>query len=125
MNVVDSNAWIGYFVNASNATYFSRAVEQRERLVVPTICLYEMYKRIAQRRDEYDAPQAVTIMRQGRVGDLDTTLAMHAARLSGEYRLPHADNVGPATTRAYKATLWTQDADFAMIEGVRCRAHQA
>jgi predicted nucleic acid-binding protein len=58
-------------------------------------------------------------MQQGLVVNLDTSIALSAAKISVELNLPMADSVMLATARAYDATLWTQDADFAGIEGVR------
>lgn len=57
-------------------------------------------------------------MQRGRVVDLDATLALRAAKISAELKLPMADSVMLATTQAHGATLWTQDADFEGIEGV-------
>ena len=58
-------------------------------------------------------------MAQGRVVDLSMPLALNAAKISVDLRLPTADSIMLATTRAYHATLWTQDADFQGLEGVQ------
>ena len=70
-------------------------------------------------RGERAALQAVALMHQGRVIELDATLALAAARLSAQEKLPLADSVILATARAHGATLWTQDSDFEGREGVR------
>lgn len=70
-------------------------------------------------RGEDVALEAVAMMRQGRVVPLDDTLALEAARLSVEHRMPMADSVILATARAHRATLWTQDADFKDLPDVR------
>ena len=119
MNVVDSSGWLEYFADGPNADFFAAAVEKVAELVVPSISIYEVFKRVLQQRDESDALQAVAVMQQGRVVDLDTAIALNAAKLSVELKLPMADSVMLATARAHKATLWTQDADFKDIEGVR------
>jgi len=119
MNVVDSSGWLEYFADGPNADFFAPAVEKVAELVVPSISIYEVFKRVLQQRDESDALQAVAVMQQGRVVDLDTAIALSAAKLSVELKLPMADSVMLATARAHKATLWTQDADFKDIEGVR------
>lgn len=121
MNLVDSSAWLEYFANGPNASFFARPIEQTEDLVVPTLCLFEVFKRVLQQRDENDALQAVAAMQQGTVVDLDASLAIHAARLSLEFRLPMADGIILATAREHEAVLWTQDADFKGIESVRYR----
>lgn len=125
MNVVDSSAWLEYFANGPNAGYFSKAIENVESLLVPSLSVFEVFKRVLQQRDENDAIQAVAIMQQGIVVDLDATLALSAARLSVEHKLPLADSVILATAREYKATLWTQDSDFAGLKDVRYRKRKA
>ena len=121
MNVVDSSAWLEYFVDGPNASFFAEPIEDIETLVVPTLSLFEVFKRVLQQRDESTALEAAAVMQQGTVVDLEATIALNAARLSVELRLPLADSVILATARQYGAELWTQDADFDGIEGVRYR----
>lgn len=121
MNVVDSSAWLEYFADGPNATYFARPIQATAQLVVPSITLLEVFKRIYQQRDEGDALQAVAIMGQGKVVDLDGPLALAAAKIGVELKLPLADSVILATARAFDATLWTQDADFDKLPKVRYR----
>ena len=123
MNVVDSSAWIEYFADGPNAGFFAAAVEDTAGLVVPTLCLYEVFKRILQQRGEGDALQAVAAMRQGTVVDLSAALAIEAAELSCEEKLPMADSIILATARAHDAILWTQDIDFKGRAGVKYRKH--
>jgi predicted nucleic acid-binding protein len=52
MNVVDSSAWLEYFANGSNASFFAPAIERTEELLVPSLVLYEVFKRVLQQRDE-------------------------------------------------------------------------
>lgn len=125
MNVVDSSAWLEYFADGPNASFFSAAVESTDELIVPAISLYEVFKRILQQRTDDDALQAVALMRQGRVVDLDSTLALDAARLSIERKLPLADSIILATAIVFDATLWTQDVDFKGMPGVRYRRAKA
>jgi predicted nucleic acid-binding protein len=119
VNVVDSSGWLEYFAGGRNASFFARAIEDTPRLVVPTISLLEVFNRVMQQRGEPSALQAVAVMHQGRIVDLDAPLALAAARLSLRERLPLADGVMLATARAHKATLWSQDADFKGMRGVR------
>jgi len=93
MNVVDSCGWLEYFANGDNAAFFAGAIEDIDHLIVPSICLYEVFKRVLQQREENDAIRAVAMMRQGAVVDLNTSLSMHAAQLSLQYRLPMADSI--------------------------------
>jgi predicted nucleic acid-binding protein len=121
VNVVDSSAWLEYFADGPNAAFFAPAVEHTEDLIVPALTLYEVFKRVMQQRNESDALQAVAVMQQGMVIDLDAHLALSAARLSLESKLPMADSIVLATARAYGATVWTQDADFKGVPEVQYR----
>jgi predicted nucleic acid-binding protein len=108
-----------YFADGPNAEFFAPAVENTADLVVPTISIYEVFKRVLQQRDEGDALLAVAVMQQATVVDLDTATALSAAKISAQLKLPMADSVMLATARAHDATLWTQNADFAGIEAVK------
>jgi predicted nucleic acid-binding protein len=119
MNVIDSSGWLEYFADTPNAEFFAPAIEDTSELIVPSISVYEVFKKVLQERGEGDALQAVAIMTQGQVVELDTTLALDAARLSVELKLPMADSMMLAVARMYGATLWTQDADFEGLEGVQ------
>lgn len=121
MNVVDSSGWLEYFADDPNADFFAPAIENVEELIVPTLSIYEVFKRVHQQRGEGDALQAVAMMEQGQVIELDTTLALSGAKISLALKLPMADSLILATARAYGATLWTQDADFEKIDGVQYR----
>lgn len=121
MNVVDSSAWLEYFGDGPNAGEFAEAISETEQLIVPSIALYEVFKRIRLQRDLDAALYAVAQMQRGRVVDLGTNLAIAAAELSAESGLPMADSIILATARAQDATLWTQDADFEGMAGVEYR----
>jgi predicted nucleic acid-binding protein len=124
MNVVDSSGWLEYFADEDNASFFAPAIEDLSQLIVPALCLYEVFKRILQQRGEGQALQAIAAMQQGRVAELDASIALRAAKLSVEQSLPMADSVMLATAQAFDATLWTQDADFTGIEDVQYVAKQ-
>lgn len=119
MNVVDSCGWLEYFADGPNAGFFAPVIEDLPELVVPSISIYEVFKRVLQQRGEGDALQAAGVLTQGEVVDLDTAVALGAARLSVELKLPLADSIMLATARAYDATLWTQDEDLQDLVGVQ------
>lgn len=125
MNVVDSSGWLEYFADGANASFFAGPIEDIEALVVPTISLFEVFKRVLQQRGESAALQATAAMQQGTVVDLEAEIALSAAALSVDLKLPLADSIILATARKYNAELWTQDADFKGIEGVRYRTRRA
>lgn len=118
MNVVDSSAWLEYFAAGPNAEFFAAAIEATNELVVPSITLYEVFKRVAQQRSESEALLAVAQMQQGNIIELTGALALDSARTSLELKLPMAVSVILTTARAFDAALWTQDADFENVAGV-------
>ncbi len=119
MNVVDSSAWLEYLAAGPNAAFFAEAIENVADLVVPTISIYEVFKRVVQQRSENEALQVIAVMEQGRVSEMDSTVALGAARISIEHQLPMADSVMLATARLNKATLWTQDSHFEGLPDVK------
>lgn len=119
MNVVDSSGWLEYFANGTNAHFFAPVIIASEALIVPTISMFEVFKRISAQRDEEDALIAIGMMSLGTVVDLTQEIATNAAQLSLEMKLPMADSIILQTTYTYQATLWTQDADFEKIKGVQ------
>lgn len=118
-NVVDSSGWLEYVDGGPSANAFEPAILAVERLVVPSICLLEVFKRMLREKGEDAALDVVGQMRQGMVVDLDADLALEAARLGTELKLPLADSVIVATARLHSATIWTQDQDFEGMDGVR------
>ncbi len=124
MNVVDSSGWLEYFADGPNAAFFAPVIEATRELLVPTVGLYEVFKRVLQQRGTEQALQTIASMQQGRIVDLTAALALSAATVSLEHRLPMADSIMLATARLHGATLWTQDSDFQGIQGVRYVAKQ-
>ncbi len=119
MNVVDSSGWLEYLAGGTNASTFAPVVKVTDTLVVPTVCMYEVFKRLLAQRGEEDALQAVGIMSLGIIADLTREIAVNAAHISPEFKIAMADSIILATTRTNNATLWTQDTDFEGIDGVQ------
>lgn len=118
MNVVDSSGWIEYFINGANADFFSTPIQDSENLIVPTICIYEVFKRVLLKLGDDRALKTIGQMSLTTVVDLDRSIAMQAAQISLETKLAMADSIILATARKYDATLWTQDEHFKDLEGV-------
>ena len=119
MNIVDSSGWLEYFADGPNATDFAEVLETSSDLLVPTLSLYEVFKVVLRQRGESEALRAIALMQEGQLIDLTSTIALHAAKISTELKIPMADSVMLATAREFDAVLWTQDSDFKDIEGVR------
>jgi predicted nucleic acid-binding protein len=122
MNVVDSSAWLEYFADGPNADIFAKPIEATRSLIVPTLSLFEVFKRVSQQRNEDEALRVIAVMEQGRVVDLDQATALEAARLSIEHAIAMADSVMLATARRHRAILWTQDSDFDGLPSARYHA---
>ena len=119
MNVVDSSGWLEYFSKGETAEFFSAAIQDTENLLIPTISIYEVFKRMLIQLGEESALQSIGIMSLGITVDLTQEIAINAAKISSDLKIAMADSVILATARAYDATLWTQDVDFEGIEGVK------
>ena len=85
---------------------------------MPTITLYEVFKRVS----IFDGPQAalkvIALMKRGNQVDLDGLLAIESARLGIVHKLPMADAIIYATARRHGATLYTLVGHFRGLEGV-------
>lgn len=121
MNVVDSSAWLAYLAGEKNAGYFAAAIQDTANLVVPTVCLSEVFKVVLRERGENEALLAIAAMQAGWVVDLDGHLALEAATVGHEEGLALADSIIYATARMHGALLWTQDEHFKGKPNVRFR----
>ena len=119
MNLVDSSGWLEYFADGPNAGIFAEPIQQLHELIVPSITITEVFKRILQQRDEQAALRAIAHMNQGQIINLDIGLAMKAAKCGFELKLPLADSIILATATHYGALLWTQDEDFRHLPNIR------
>ncbi len=119
MNVVDSSGWLEFFADGVNAEQFSGPLSELEQLIVPSISVFEVFRVVCRQRGEEQALQAAALMQHGKTVELSSSLALYAAKLSIELKLPMADSIILATARLHEATLWTQDNDFEGIDGVR------
>lgn len=118
MNLVDSSGWIEYFMDGANASFFAPSIEATKQLLVPTICFYEVFKKILQDRSESEALQVVAHMKRGTVINLDESIALLAAKLSFQLKIPMADSLILASAKMFRAKLWTQDEHFQNLENV-------
>jgi predicted nucleic acid-binding protein len=113
--VLDSSCWLEYLADTPRADLFAPAVEAPERLVVPVLTVYEVVKKLMRESGEEAATAALALMQQSDVVEIGLPLAMDAA-LNG---LPLADSLIYVTARHHDAELWTQDAHFEGLAGVR------
>ena len=119
LNVVDSSAWLAYLADEAGAEHFSAAIEDTDHLVVPVVCILEVFKIVARQRGDGDALQAVALMQQAKVIDLDANLALIAAKAAIDHNLPLADSMVYATAMLVEGVVWTQDDDLEDLPDVR------
>ncbi|MBB5346789.1 type II toxin-antitoxin system VapC family toxin [Desulfoprunum benzoelyticum] len=119
MNLVDSCGWLEYFADSPLADFYAPVIEDNGTLIVPTICILEVCKRVLSQRGEEAALQVAAVMHQGQVVPLDADIALNAAKIGSLWKLPLADSVILATARAHGALVWTQDAHFKGLENVQ------
>lgn len=119
MNLVDSCGWLEYLAEGPNASFFAEPLEDVELLIVPSICILEVFKTVLNQRSQAEALQVATAMQQGKVISLGADLALDAAALGLRHKLPLADAVILATAQASDAVIWTQDSDFEGLDGVK------
>ena len=119
MHVVDSSGWIEYFFEGSDASFFSDVIEENDHLVVPVICIYEVFKKVLSVSGEEAALMAIATMRTGRVLDLTEPMALSASLVSRRYDLAMAKSMIYAAAQSIAATLWTKDEDFRGLPNVR------
>ncbi len=119
MNLVDTSGWLEYLADTKNAKNFAEAIENTDELIVSSINIYETYKKVLKEKDEDAAIQIIGLMKQSKVFDVTSTIAVKAAKLSSEKDIPMADSIIYITAKENDAIVWTQDADLKGLEGVK------
>lgn len=119
MNVVDSSCWLEFFAGSEVGGSVAPIVEDSERLIVPSVTLYEVFEKLLTELDEDKALFAVAHMRQGKIVALDSDLAVYSAKMGRDKGLALADSIIYAIARRFDATLWTQDKHFRGLDSVR------
>ena len=119
MNVVDSSGWIEFFTAGTNGLVFKAVIEQRDKLLVPTINIFEVHKVLSRKLPAGAVQSCLDVMRQGRVLDLTDKRAVAAADIAAKHKLAMADAVIYSMAREFDGTLWTQDVDYNRLAGVR------
>ncbi len=113
--VLDSSCWMEFFADTDRADLFASVIEAVDQLVVPVLTIYEVVKKLAREAGDETASAALSLMQRGQVAAIDLGLAVDAA-VNG---LPMADSLIYATARQHGAVLWTQDAHFEGLPGVK------
>jgi uncharacterized protein with PIN domain len=118
MNLVDSSGWIEFFKAGPNGPVFKPVIENRHRLLVPTIALFEVHKVLSRSLPEGLVTQCLDVMRQGRVLDLTDQRAVAASKAARLHGLAMADAAMYSMAREFDAMFWTQGIDYQGLTGV-------
>lgn len=118
MRLIDSSAWIEWFVDGLLAEELARLMPAQEDTIVPTMVQHELRKWFLRERNEEIADEVIAFTELCAVVPLDTRLALEAAELAGRHKLASADAIIYATAREYDAELVTCDAHFDGLEGI-------
>ncbi len=119
MNVVDSSGWIEYLQDTDRADLFAEAIEDRHALLVPTIALFEVHKVLSRSLPADLVNRCLDVMRLGRVLDLTDPRAIAASQVAAKHKLAMADAAMYSMAQEFGATFWTQDVDYAGLDGVQ------
>ena len=118
--VVDSSGWVEFMGDGPRAGSFAAYLESPEELLLPSIIVYEVYKKLVREQGQHLAElflsQAFDFGE--RLIDLTLELSILASRTSLETRLPMADAIIYATAQHHRAQLITSDSHFANLPGV-------
>lgn len=112
MTLVDSVGWIEFFTNGPLASEYARYLQKPSEVVVPTVVLYEVYKKIKSEKNEEIALVAVATMQNAQIIPLTEELSLSAADLSLNHKLAMADAIVYASAIHENAKLVTSDKDL-------------
>lgn len=121
-NIVDSSGWIEYFTAGRNGPYFKTIIDDTDQLLVPTIALYEVHKRLWQLVPAEIVATCVEVMRKATVIPLTAERAVAASNIAQQYQLAMADAMMYSIAIEHQATFWTQDADYQGLPSVQFQA---
>ena len=122
MNVVDSSGWIEHFQNSARAAFFSNALSSGANLVVPSLAIYEVHRRLSPWLPPELMQGCIKVMEAAIVVDLTATRAVAASNAAQTHKLALADAIMYSIAQEFKATFWTQDVDYRGLPGVQYKA---
>ncbi len=108
--IFDSSCWIEYFAGSENCESYSNEIIKTEKIILPSIIIYEVFKKILIESNEDAAISLIGHLRECEIIDIDFYLLILAAKLGKEFKLPFADSLVVAVAKIYNATIYTHDA---------------
>ena len=118
MNIVDTSLWIEYFAGTPLDNSIIDILLNSKELYVPVICLYEVRKKFLNDYDTDKADIAIDIMKNGKIINIDSEIALLASDMSKQHKLPMADSLIYATAILHDAIIYTQDKHFENLDRV-------
>lgn len=116
--LVDSSGWFEFVTDGAKADKFAAYLEPEEKVVVPTIVMYEVCKKLRVQLGSHGPDQFLSYAMRRRVVGLDEQTAIAAADISLQHRLHMADAIIYSTSLRYRAELVTADSHFQAVPGV-------
>ncbi len=120
--VVDSSGWIEHFLDSAQAAFFAPALANSADLIVPSLSIYEVHKRLSRGLPDDVVQNCLNVMRRGTVIDITDVRAVHASQIGQRHKLALADSVMYSIAQEFGAMLWTQDIDYQGLPGVEFKA---
>ena len=112
MILVDSYGWIEYFADGPLSHKYQKYLTNPKDVVTPVIVIYEVYKKIKRERGERAALEALAHITRTNIIAPDETLALKAADVSLDFKLPMADAIVYATGIIRNCEVVTSDPHF-------------
>jgi len=103
MNIIDSSLWLEYFSGTLRDNSIVDIIEKPSSQYIPSICIYEVHKRMLIDKGETIALSSTSFMQNATVISITPEIAILAAKLSKEHKLPMADSIIYATAKIYNA----------------------
>ena len=119
MNIIDSSCWLEYLMDTEIGAIIAPVIESPGSLVVPTITIYEVYKKLLAEKGEEYALDVVSYMQTGMVVELSAELSLSAAQISRKHKLPMADSIIYATAQRYSAVVFSCDKHFKNVPNIQ------
>jgi predicted nucleic acid-binding protein len=116
--LVDSSGWIEYFGEGQKAHLFAPYLEREDANIVPTIVVYEVFKKLTTSGNRAVADRFLSYAFRTRFVVLDVNLALTGVKMSLDHGLHVADSLVYATAQTFQAELVTTDQHFQGLPGV-------
>ena len=119
MNIVDASGWIEFFLAGTNGPKFKPVIENTSELLLSSVNIYEVHRVLSRKLPVELRDMCLEVMRRAPVIELNDERAIAASELSLKHGLAMADAAMYAIALEHKAVLWTQDADYQGLKGVK------